>query len=587
MEFLVQSLLLRFAFVMVAEFAPAPWQLHVAGSVGSARETTCLALLNDNLWVGTMGAGLARRNAAGEVRFFDSTDGLPGNLVHDCVAVAGTIYAATEAGLARLDPESGWFETIAWGRYLRVAAVGDNLLAARDDGRVQLVRPEREPVNALPENRRLELVPVSLAATEDGQWAAGSVDGRLYLSAEDRYVKFDVPITGLQWDKGALVALTPMGGHRYDGSTFTPDPELAWAPWVDPELQAVGTSGLEHMEIRDFVHWQGDLLLATDDGVRVAPPGPEADGEPALWGRLSLDGCPCGPRLSSVTSFRGELWVGSFDNGLCRLHNGRWTHYQGVEFLPSDMVNRLAASRRQLYVATLRGLAVVDKHGTFTQYTHDQCVDNVKADCPWHPAVNGVAVDPKLHRAWVADTGAVHRIGSKGWKHYFRKRGVASSKITSLAVFDGEVAVGTSDLGIQMKFPGKNFQTVGDQRGLADNWVMDLTFDKAGALWVGTCTRGISRFYEGKWRSWTTAEGLADDYVLSINEIDGRIWVGSFRGVSVLTETGIRHLSAADGLAGNEVHDAAKHEGKVYLATDGGLAIVELRPAKRLAEVMP
>jgi len=584
METMIHSVLLQIAFVFFSGANVPEWEPNVVSTIGSTQEVTCLAVTEDGLWAGTLGAGMICRQEAGPTRSFGSTDGLPGNRVRDCRVVADVLWVATDMGLARFDTQSDWFETVAWGRFLRLASSGDSLLAARDDGRVLKARPGREPVPLL-RRRRLEMVPLSLAGGPDGRWAAGSVDGRVYLAREGRYLNVGRPVISLAYARDRLMALTPEKGYCLVEGGFQQEVSLDGAVLLDEEGRPVRTPGLQALQVSAAVVWGDRLVVGTDEGAFVE--SVEREEAAAAWSMLSLGGSPCGPRLSSVTSFNGALWVGSFDNGLCRFDGRRWTHFSGPEHLPSDMVNHMEATRRHLYVGTLKGLTVVDRDGTLTQYTKEQCIDNTKADCPWHSSVTGISIDRVRHKPWVADTGSVHRLGSRGWKHYFKRRGLASSRITRIAVRDGLVAIGTSDIGIQLKRPGHDFETVDDQQGLADNWVMDLEFDRSGALWVGTCTRGVSRLFEGEWRSWTTADGLADDYILSVTEIEGRIWVGTFRGMSILTERGIVNLSAEDGLAGNEVHDTTMHEGKVYLATDGGLTVIELTSPKRLAEVLP
>jgi ligand-binding sensor domain-containing protein len=53
-----------------------------------------------------------------------------------------------------------------------------------------------------------------------------------------------------------------------------------------------------------------------------------------------------------------------------------------------------------------------------------------------------------------------------------------------------------------------------------------------GALWFGT-RGGVSRFDGGTWTTYTTDDGLADNYVTSIAVApDGALWFGTFGGVS-------------------------------------------------------
>jgi ligand-binding sensor domain-containing protein len=309
------------------------------------------------------------------------------------------------------------------------------------------------------------------------------------------------------------------------------------------------------------------LFVATDDGV--------FERRNNNWQGLAMGGCPCGPRLSALATFRDELWVGGFDSGLCRFDGKHWHHYQGNSYLPSDMINHLATGRGRLYVATLKGLVIIDKRLHFSRFTRDQCVDNPGNNCPFYESVTGIASDQSTANVWIADTGSVHRFSSRKWRHFYRAKGITSEHITRIAADRSRIAVGTSDKGLLLFDNGKFFRILDDSTGLSDNWIMDLSFDRSGALWIATCTRGVSRYDNGTWRTWTTLDGLSDDYALTVSEIQGRIWIGHFRGISILSGYGIVNLSVKDGLAGNEVHAILEHRGKVYLATDGGLTILE------------
>ncbi|MFH1529912.1 MAG: hypothetical protein ABIK09_04150 [Pseudomonadota bacterium] len=532
---------------------------RVVGTTGGVREAVCLAADRDDLWAGTRGGVLLHR--PGSSRRFDASDGLPGNRVTDCRFHAGRLWVATEAGLAVLAPGGTRFEPVLAGRFLRLASSGERLLVARDDGRVFHMVPTPGGA-ALRAVDVLEAPPLSLTGTGDGGYAAGMTDGRVRLG-DGTTVDLRIPVIALTVDPDGLRALSPGQGWRIRDGHATREPSLddAVALLADGTPILWDGTALVHGAVR----W-GDLVaLATDEGVRTRP----AAGGP--WAALPDDGLPCGPRLSALAAFRGDLWVGGFDSGVCRLHKGRWTQYRGREFLPSDMVNHMAATRRKLTIATLAGVAVVDRDGIFHQATHEECIEDLDGPCPWHAAVTGVAVDPQSGRTWLADTGAVHRVRSKRWTHYYRRAGIHSSRITRIAARDGKVAVGTVDQGILLKEGAGPFQGLNDRGGLADNWVMDLTWDRAGALWVATCTRGLGRWDGTTWTTWTTREGLTDDYTLSVDEIDGRLWVGTLRGLTVLSPGGAVRLTTRDGLSGDEVHDVLALGDKVYLATDGGL----------------
>ena len=532
---------------------------RVVGTTGGVREAVCLAADHDDLWVGTRGGVLLHR--PGSSRRFDALDGLPGNRVTDCRFHQGRLWIATEAGLAVLAPDGARFDTILAGRFLRLASSGERLIAARDDGRVFHLIPTPGGA-ALRAVDTLEAPPLSLSGTRAGGYAAGMADGRLRLD-DGTTLELRTPVTTIANHPEGLRILSPGRAWRIEDGAAIRAPAWDDAAALLDDGTAVPWDGTAL--VHDATRW-GDLVaLATDEGVRIRP----AVGGP--WSTLADDGLPCGPRLTALAVFRGELWVGGFDSGVCRLHEGRWIHYRGPELLPSDMVNHMAATRHKLYIATLTGVAVVDRDGDFRQATHEECIEDIKRPCPWHSSLTGVAVDPADNRTWVADTGAVHRVGSKRWTHYYRRSGISSNRITRIAARNGKVAVGTVDQGILIKEGPGPFRGLDDRGGLTDNWVMDLTWDNAGDLWVATCTRGLSRWDGTEWTTWTTRHGLSDDYTLSVDEIDGRLWVGTLRGLTILSPAGAVRLSTRDGLAGDEVHDVLAFGDKVYLATDGGL----------------
>ena len=558
---LLEALVLIFLPALTQDLAPPVPQ--VLGTTGSAGDAVCLAVDRDDLWVGTRGGVLLHRSGA--LHRFDASDGLPGNRVADCLLHRGRLWVATEAGLAVHSPDGARFDTVIEGRFLRVAVAGDVLLAALDDGRLLHLDPDKDVVAPIRGEDLLEAPPLSLSGADDGRYAAGFADGRLRLD-DGAVLDLDAPVVALHRDGEGLLALTPGRGWRIRSGRAVPAPALdAAAALLEDGAPIVwDRAALVHASAR----WGDLLVLATDEGVLARP----AAGGP--WTRLDDGGLPCGPRLAALAEFRGELWVGGFDSGVCRLHKGRWQQFRGRAHLPSDMINHMAATRRHLYIATLGGVAIVDRDGAFRQATHEDCMEDIQSPCPWHASVTGIAIDPTKRKTWLSDTGAVHRIGHSHWTHYYRGSGVTSSRITRIAARDGRVALGTVDQGVLLKEGRGAFRTLGDREGLADNWVMDLVFDRAGALWVATCTRGLSHLDGDRWTTWTVREGLSDDYTLTVSEIDGRIWVGTFRGITILSPRGAVSLSTRDGLAGNEVHDILAMGNKVYLATDGGLTIL-------------
>jgi len=603
----------------VADRLPRP-SLIVVQSIGSTEEVSCLEPDETKLWVGLAGGGMIRWDGKRAERF-DASDGLPGNRVNDCAMADGRLWVVTDSGLARFDRSASVFERVGAGRFLRVAGMGQGIAVAAADGRLLSVRcPDAGTGDggqvACSTGLLAKDLPVaqSVAASPRGEWVVGGMDGRTVLSS-GMVRRLDGPVLEVVLhSEGRIDALTPDSIHE-----LVPGPLQSFARARRPG-EHLGSGGATmvvpapgQVLVTRTTSWGGAAAVGTDSGLYVtdaprtdpktrltdAPrtdpktrltDAPRTDPKTRLTDaagadlglgvgpsleRVPLGGCPCGPRISSVEVFRGKLWAGGFDGGLCRLDSDGWSRFSGLDYLPSDMVNRLESTRRLLYVATLKGLVTVDTEGTFRRYVEADCVNNLRGACPWHQAVPGVALDPTDATVWVADAGAVHHIRGNRWKHYFRRAGIHSSEITRIAAGHELIVVATLDSGLLVKGRSdRTFSVLDERHGLADNWVMDVTIDGRGAVWAATCTRGVSRFQDGRWTTFTQRDGLADDYTLSVNEIDDRMWIGTLKGLTVLSETGPVSISTADGLAGDEVHDAVAQGDKVWLATDGGLSAV-------------
>ncbi|NVO83306.1 hybrid sensor histidine kinase/response regulator [Hymenobacter terrestris] len=88
----------------------------------------------------------------------------------------------------------------------------------------------------------------------------------------------------------------------------------------------------------------------------------------------------------------------------------------------------------------------------------------------------------------------------------------------------------------------------GAAEGLPQPFIYALAQDRAGYLWLGTA-EGLVRFDGTTFRTFTTREGLAEDFVtqLALNPLTGRLAVRHFQGgLSIENGTGFRTATAAE-----------------------------------------
>jgi len=114
--------------------------------------------------------------------------------------------------------------------------------------------------------------------------------------------------------------------------------------------------------------------------------------------------------------------------------------------------------------------------------------------------------------------------------------------------------IGTYGGGLMLYGDG-HFQRVDQEGELPHGVVYDITQSSDGAIWVAT-GGGVSRWINGEWKTWTTADGLIDNRVFrAVEAPDGAMWFATFTsGISRFDGQQFNNFSTEQGLQSNQLH---------------------------------
>ncbi|HWZ95510.1 MAG TPA: two-component regulator propeller domain-containing protein [Opitutaceae bacterium] len=137
---------------------------------------------------------------------------------------------------------------------------------------------------------------------------------------------------------------------------------------------------------------------------------------------------------------------------------------------------------------------------------------------------------------------------------------------------DGYIWTGTR--GGVSRFDGVNFDTFDDlkENQLKELEVWTLLADPDGSLWIGTFGGGVTRFKDGRFTTYTTADGLVNNFVSCLaRDADGGIWIGTDQGISRFHEGRFTNYTAKDAPGIERVRTLfVDRDGSVWVGTVKG-----------------
>jgi len=536
-----------------------------------------------SLWIGTYGGGVSRYKN-GQFTIYTAKDGLANDFVTAlCKDSAGGIWIGTDDGLSRYHHGQFTNYTVKDG-LVRNAIRG---LYADGDGSVwvgtnqgglhrfkdgQITRQMMEQMSPKSEVR-------SIARDRHHALWVGTTEG-LFRWQDGRETKYTMH-EGLLSDQvnylhkdaeGNFWIGTNRGLNGYsDGklSTYyirneTSSVDTVRAIYSDREgsiwigFQSDGLGRLRRGQFASYVmkdgladdyvstvlqDRSGNIWLGTGKGLNLFKGGE--------FTTHSVEGPSSSHRITALAEDQGgDLWVGTVA-GLYRSKNGtECTDQCRPQFIPMkndavpNMYIRVIYEDREGTIwagLNLEGLAKY-QDGRWTTYT--------KNDGLTHQAVRALCQD-RDGSLWIGTRGGgLNRLKDGRFTVYTEKDGLASDSIQALYM-DRDNALWIATRQGLSRFKDGRFATYTVNDGLYSNYVYSFAEDDLGNLWM-SCSKGIFRvskkqlndFADGKIRSVTSAAyglehglsstvGVVGHHPVAFKTKDGKVWFGSFKGVSV------------------------------------------------------
>ena len=305
---------------------------------------------------------------------------------------------------------------------------------------------------------------------------------------------------------------------------------------------------------------------------------------------------------------RGGLWIGTQDNGVLHVHDGRTHRFGRVDGLSGTTVVDIFEDREgNVWVATLGGLdrfrdIAVGRLSTGEGLSNDPVLSVLatSAGDVWMSTLSGLErwSEEVVQGYTLPGPGANGGVGSLFEDSLGR---IWASSLLGLFSFEPGAT-----RPVRAGLPTRYVQAFAEDAG-GTLWVSDQTSglfglrggddvevvpwstfggeharallaDPSGGLWLGFVGGGVSRLENGRvQRTYTSADGLGPGDVNNIHEDrEGALWVATEGGLSRIAEGRIDTLNMRNGLPCNAVKWSIEDDtGALWLQMDCALVCVE------------
>ncbi len=237
-----------------------------------------------------------------------------------------------------------------------------------------------------------------------------------------------------------------------------------------------------------------------------------------------------GMNSTMVTSIledsRGNIWIGTMNQGVSMYNGETLTHYTKKEGLSTNNVRSM----------------LEDIHGNL-----------------W----------------FVTWGGGVSMYNGETFTHFTEKEGLSDNYILSmLEDSHGNLWFSTRN-GVVSMYNGETFMHFTEIEGLSHGYVYSMLEDRHGNIWFGTSGGGVSIYNGNTFTHLTQKQGLINDRVWSLMEDSfGNIWIGTDDGVSMYDGENLTHFTEKEGLSDNIVRSMLEDShGNLWFGTHDGVSM--------------
>ena len=341
--------------------------------------------------------------------------------------------------------------------------------------------------------------------------------------------------------QGYIWVGTQAGVARFDGIRFT-----TYKQETDPALPGNWTRTL-------LVDARGRVWIGTYKGLAVYENGKFRSVPPADPTRYP------DPDIFALAPGPDGAMIAATSDGVFDVRAGRLVHREGSPAPAQSLLQRADG----LWIGSLGGAYRLD--GAHTEFL---------ALPPEASNASVTRLREAQGKIWAGTTLGLYFRSGDQWQLASENAALVHSPVTMLFEdHDKNLWVG-SNAGLSRFRDGALVEFVPERSPGAFHGVISAFEDRENNLWLGSQWEGVARIWNGWTRRYSAAEGLDEAIVWSLSKApDGKVWVGTNDGLSVLDNGHFQKVLNGDQLPHPQAYNLLAEADRVWIGTRRGLAI--------------
>ena len=272
----------------------------------------------------------------------------------------------------------------------------------------------------------------------------------------------------------------------------------------------------------------------------------------------------------------GSIWVGAVDGGLTQVRDEKIAAFSDSEGLSGSKFRCLHGDDSgALWIGGFGGYLNRYQNGRCENFNLPIRFKNCDINSLEKDVVGSLWLGTYLGLLYFHE-GRLREISLPGTNPNIETRCVLKDR-------SGRLWVGTWGAGLLCRQNG-TFKTYSTADGLRDNYITSLFEDRRGNLWVG-CESGLAVMAPGKTGKFSVEHFLGNCYVFSFYQDDrGSMWIGTRQGVKVHKDGRWGSLNSDQGLFDSRVYTILGDDlGYLWLSSERGIFRAEKSELLRAA----